>query len=168
MKPVTVPVLALCLSLTACSGTGLDDLSIYADKVLARESTPIAEVPHFSTAEPFVPDFAAWADPFQPYFHNENRPKPRLPRPGAHRLEELERYPLDALRMVGILEQDNDQWALVRAPDGIVHKVLPGNYMGEEYGKVIYVAETHVDLREIIATNDGGWQERTARIRLSQ
>ena len=70
--------------------------------------------------------------------------------------------------MVGILEQGNDQWALVQAPDGIVHKVLPGNYMGEEYGKVIYVAETHVDLREIIATNDGGWQERTARIRLSQ
>ena len=82
--------------------------------------------------------------------------------------EELEAFPLDSLRMVGTLQRDDDIWAIVLASDDTVHRVQVGNYMGQNYGKIVNIQEDRVDLIEIARDARGRWQERPASIALVQ
>jgi type IV pilus assembly protein PilP len=70
--------------------------------------------------------------------------------------------------MVGTLEKDAQNWGLVTAPDGAVHRIQPGNYVGKNYGKITLVAEDRIELVEIVPDGLGGWQERGARLDLSE
>lgn len=80
--------------------------------------------------------------------------------------EELEAYPLDTLRMVGTLSKDNEQWALVKANDGVIHRVQAGNYLGQNFGKIIRIQDQQIDLAEWVATTAGKWREREASLAL--
>lgn len=85
------------------------------------------------------------------------------------RKEELEAFPLDALRMVGTLKQgeETQAWGLIKAPDGTIHRVKPGNYLGLNHGKILNVLDSGIDLMEIVPKPAGGWQEREATVALS-
>ena len=82
--------------------------------------------------------------------------------------EPLEEFPLDSLRMVGTLERNEDSWALIKASDDTIHRIKPGNYIGQNHGKIISVNEYAVDLTEIIPDGMGGWMERHASVALSE
>ncbi len=81
--------------------------------------------------------------------------------------EELEKYSLGSLKMVGTL-QKNGLWALIKAPDGIVHRVQTGNYMGGNHGKIINITEQRIDLTEIVAEGDARWIKRDAFLSLAE
>ena len=152
--------------LVGCNGGSMEDLVTYVEDVKAREAPPPERLPYFPHVRPFTPDIAGWKDPFEPFF---TLPVilPKTPRPGAHPVEELERFSLDSLRMVGTMAQDNSEWGLIRDPDGHVHRITVGNYVGRNYGKVRNVTETRIALIEIIPDEAGGWQEREATLALS-
>ena len=100
-----------------------------------------------------------------PVFDNGLRPD--LDRP----TEELEKYALGSLKMVGTYRDFNtsDLWALVKAPDGIVHRVREGNHMGQNFGEVFSITEQRIDLQEIVPdVKSGGWKERGAFISLTE
>ena len=80
--------------------------------------------------------------------------------------EELEAYELDSLRMVGTLDDDDDEWGIVLDPEGAVHRVSVGNYLGVNIGKITHVHEDRIELREIIHNSDGRWEERQAALAL--
>jgi type IV pilus assembly protein PilP len=80
--------------------------------------------------------------------------------------EELEAYELDSLRMVGTLDDDDDEWGIVLDPEGAVHRVSVGNYLGVNIGKITHVHEDRIELREIIQNSDGRWEERQAALAL--
>jgi len=84
------------------------------------------------------------------------------------RKEELEGFPLDTLRMVGTLEQDNSTWGLIKTNDGTIHRVRPGNHMGMNYGKIERVSEEKIELTEIIQDGRGGYIERQASVSLGE
>ena len=86
--------------------------------------------------------------------------------PDPHPAEELERYPLDSLRLLGTLEHGGARWALVRSPDGVVHRVRSGNYLGRNNGKVLYVAEDRITLTEVVWSEARGWEDRAAAMAL--
>ncbi|MFQ5488758.1 MAG: pilus assembly protein PilP, partial [Gammaproteobacteria bacterium] len=82
-------------------------------------------------------------------------------RPNVNRSKEvLENYPLDTLRLIGSLEYKEEHWGLVKAPDGIIYRVKPNNYLGQNYGKVIQVTENKLVLTEIVPDGLGGWEKR--------
>ena len=70
--------------------------------------------------------------------------------------------------MVGTLERNGNSWALVRMSDSTIHRVKPGNYMGQNYGKIIQITESEVELTEIVPDGLGGWMERQAALALSE
>ncbi len=107
-------------------------------------------------------------DPFRPFFEVPERVVEPGPHPDPHAPQALERYALDALRMVGIIEFSGEMRALIRAPDGVVHRVSGGNYLGLNAGKVTFIDETGMELREIIADTQGQWIERDARLDLNR
>jgi type IV pilus assembly protein PilP len=85
----------------------------------------------------------------------------------ARRKEPLESFPLDAMAMVGSLAKTGQPVALVRV-DNLLYQVRPGNYLGQNYGKVTKVGETEVELREIVQDAAGEWIERMATLQLQE
>lgn len=82
--------------------------------------------------------------------------------------EELENYELDSLRMVGTLEDTEELWGIILDRSGTVHRVKVGNYLGKNFGKIVSISEEKVELREIISTSDGGLEERSATLALTE
>ena len=92
-------------------------------------------------------------------------------RPDPNRVrEELEKYSLGSLKMMGTFRMGgiNELWALILAPDGVVHRVQNNNYLGTNHGKIVDITEQRVDLREIVPDGPGRWQERDAFLSLTQ
>ncbi len=83
----------------------------------------------------------------------------------SRRKESLEASPLDAIVMVGSLIKVGQPVALVRV-DNLVYQVRPGNYLGQNYGRITKVTETNLALREIVQDAAGEWIERTATLQL--
>ncbi len=63
--------------------------------------------------------------------------------------------------MVGSLDKAGQLVALVRV-DNLVYQVRPGNYLGQNYGRIMKVSETEIVLREIVQDAAGEWIERPA------
>ena len=84
------------------------------------------------------------------------------------RREPLERFPLDALTMVGAMFQENGSWALIGTGDGGTHRVTLGNHLGQQSGKIIEITEQEVVLREVVRGPSGQWEERKATLTLLQ
>jgi type IV pilus assembly protein PilP len=89
-------------------------------------------------------------------------PDPNRPR------EALEAFPFDSLRMVGTLARGQQLWALVRAPDETISRIAPGNYLGQNHGRVTSVEQDVLHAVEIIPSGSGGWIEREASLAIAQ
>jgi len=85
----------------------------------------------------------------------------------ARRKEPLEAYPLDTMAMVGSLIKTGQPVALMRV-DNLLYQVRPGNYLGQNYGRITKITETEVLLREIVQDAAGEWIERTATLQLQE
>lgn len=161
--------LLLCLSLAGCGGADLDDLRNYTQEVKARPKGVIEPLPQVRPQETFAYSAADLRDPFSPPEVEAPPPTANKLTPDTNRIKEvLEEYPLDALKMVGTVENNNETWSLVRAPDGIIYRVRPNNYIGQNYGKIVSISEEGIDLVETIEDGQGGWLERTASLVLSE
>jgi len=93
----------------------------------------------------------------------DNGIRPNLTRPR----EELEKYNLGSLKMVGTLEREV-RLGLVRVPDGSVQTVQVGNYMGTDYGKILQITDSRIELLEIVQDGNGGWIERRNALTLTE
>lgn len=85
----------------------------------------------------------------------------------ARRKEALEAYPLDAMTLVGSLIRDGQPVALLKV-ENLLYQVRPGNYLGQNYGRVTKISETEVTLREIVQDAVGEWIERPATLQLQE
>jgi len=168
------PTLAVlpALLLMACSGNSMTDLQDYVRKVKEREPRPVEPLPEIRQIDTFVYEPNERRDPFIMDTESEEAEAPRIgggiaPDP-RRRKEELEMLPLDSLTMVGTLEQHETNWGLIRTPDGILHRVQVGNYMGQNNGQIIRIGEDEIQLTEIVSDGTGYWRERQASVALSQ
>ncbi|GHE22298.1 pilus assembly protein PilP [Halomonas urumqiensis] len=80
--------------------------------------------------------------------------------------EPLEAYGLEQLDLVGTLTQGGQPYALVRAPEGQVHRLRVGNHMGSDFGRIVSITSSSVQLVEVVPTGRGGWIERNTRLTL--
>ena len=160
----------LATGLAAC-GSDMDDLDSYINEVKARPGGRIEPLPEIMPYEIFtyVADTEGIRSPFVP-----DTPQAAAggsasgPRPDLDRSPEfLEQFPLDTLRMVGTLNMGGRMYGLIQTSDGLIHRVVPGNYMGQNYGRVTDISESEVELVEIISDGIGGYIERDAAISLS-
>lgn len=83
------------------------------------------------------------------------------------RKEPLEAMPLDAMVMVGSLQKQGQPTALVKV-DQLLYQVQVGNYLGQNYGKIIRITENSIQLREIIQDVTGEWIERNTELVLQE
>jgi type IV pilus assembly protein PilP len=158
-------VVIAALAAAACGG-GNSDLDEYIDEVKVRPGGRIEPLPQIKPYETFTYEAQSLRSPFVP-----DAPKGRAaagPRPEANRPKEyLEQFPLDTLKMVGTLQRDNNRYALLQTQDGLVHRVVPGNYVGQNDGRVVGVSDGEVQVEELVPDGIGGFYKRSAAIGLS-
>jgi type IV pilus assembly protein PilP len=85
----------------------------------------------------------------------------------ARRKEPLEAFPLDTMAMVGYLDKASGPTALLRV-DNLIYPVRLGSYIGLNYGKIVRITETTIQLREIVQDASGDWVERQATLDLQE
>jgi type IV pilus assembly protein PilP len=89
--------------------------------------------------------------------------KPDLDR----RRETLEGFPLDQVRMVGMMRQSGTNVALLET-NGATHLVRVGNYVGQNFGLITRISESELQLKEIVQDAAGEWVERPAKLELQE
>lgn len=89
--------------------------------------------------------------------------KPDLDR----RRETLEGFPLDQIRMVGMMRQSGTNVALLET-NGATHLVRVGNYVGQNFGLITRISESELQLKEIVQDAAGEWVERPAKLELQE
>ncbi|MFI0545714.1 MAG: pilus assembly protein PilP [Brachymonas sp.] len=77
----------------------------------------------------------------------------------ARRKEALEDFPLDSISMVGYLNQKSIPVSLVTT-NGLLYQVKVGNYLGQNYGRILSITDTGMTLREIVQDSAGEWIEK--------
>ena len=83
------------------------------------------------------------------------------------RKEPLEAYPIDSMSMVGSVVRGGHPYALLRV-DNLLYQVKPGDYLGQNYGKIVKISETDVAFREIVQDAAGEWIERMSALQLQE
>jgi type IV pilus assembly protein PilP len=165
-------LMALLLPLLISCASKQDNLSRYIAEVKARPAAPIPPIPPVRTYTPYKYDGLAGRDPFRSSTSegtDEVVPgkKGNGPRPDFKRTREyLERFELDTLAMVGTFDKESNHWALVRDPDGVIHRVSTGNYLGKNHGKVMSIRGNEVALSEFVSDGAGDWLVRDASLAL--
>lgn len=158
------------LLLGACSGEEHSDLREFvkeSDKMPGGRIPPLPEVKPY---EPFAYNAYDLTDPFKP--RKIEPPKTTAKggiQPDFNRQREaLEAFPLENLAMVGTLQQKGQVFALVRAPDKGLYRVSSGNYLGQNFGRIVGITETDIKLKEIVQDSGGNWEEKNQALMLQE
>jgi type IV pilus assembly protein PilP len=163
---ISAAVLAV-LSLSGCSN-GMDQLKKQVEDIKSRPGDSIEPLPPIKPYEPFAYNAGSMRSPFVPTPPARSdlaagvRPDVKRPR------EFLEQFPLDTMRMVGTLQLQGRNYGLVQGKDGLVHRVLPGNFVGQNDGKIVGISPTKISIIEIVPDGLGGYIERPAALALTE
>ncbi|HWI13515.1 MAG TPA: pilus assembly protein PilP [Burkholderiales bacterium] len=160
-------IIAFASLLAACGGEEHSDLKQF---VKDSENLPrgrIQPVPEAKPYEPFTYEAFNLTDPFKPRKIEPPKNGGGGVRPDFNRRREpLEAYPLENLKMVGTLQQKKDVFALVKTPDSNLFRVKPGNYIGQNFGRIVTISDTNIKLREIVQDSAGNWEEKDQVLQL--
>ena len=160
-----LPAALVLVALGGCSPGS--DLRQWVAQEKAKKGSPLEPLPVIKTFETFEYKDQELRDPFNASPEEQAQNVSAGPHPDQDRAREpLEAFPLDGLKMSGTLGLAKSIEGLVRDPDGVVHRVHVGNYLGQNYGRITGINEDHIDLVELVPNGSGGWMERQATIAL--
>jgi len=149
--------------LTACGG-GMEDIQQYVAEVKQRKGGGIEPLPEIKPYETFEYNVSSRRSPFiQEITVVENASSGPSPIKNRNK-EYLEQFPLDSLKMVGTLETNGKKYGLVQTKDGLVHRVLPGNYVGQNDGRIVSISDSKIEVEELVPNGIGDFFKRSAGI----
>lgn len=168
--PITrsTPLALTALLLLGGCASDMGELQQQVADIKNRPGERIEPLPEIKPYESFVYQASSLRSPFVPSapvrgdVANAVRPDVKRPR------EFLEQFPLDTMRMVGTLQLQGRNYGLVQGKDGLVHRVLPGNYMGQNDGRIVSITNTRISIIEIVPDGLGGYIERPAALALTE
>lgn len=158
--------LAASLLMASCSSKD-GELDRFIQKTKKESGGKVEPLPEVRPYEAFSYAARDLRSPFMPGGSGSSSAASLRPDSKRNR-EYLEQFSLDTLRMVGTLRLGGGDYALIQTKDGLVQRVLPGNYLGQNDGKVIDVSATKITLVEIVPDGVGGYMERPASLALSE
>jgi len=162
--------------LGGCASSDQDELQAWMTQQRAQTRPKVEPIPEPKT---FTPQGYTQVNAFDPFSNQkltqalkreatQSTTSTALLAPEiARHKEPLESFPLDTMSMVGSLLKQGKPVALVQV-DKLLYQVKPGNYLGQNYGKIVKVGESEVVLREIVQDAAGEWIERTATLQLQE
>ena len=165
MKATASLVLAAAL-LAGCSSRD-SDLAEFIERTKLEQPAGVEPLPEIKPYESFFYTAQNMRSPFLPGGSGESS-SPSI-RPDSKRNREfLEQFSLDTLKMVGTLSMNGRRYGLIKARDGIVHRVQPGNYLGQNEGRITQIEDAKISVTEIVPDGLGGYMERAAQLALNE
>jgi type IV pilus assembly protein PilP len=168
LRATRVGLCAVAMAMLAGCGNDMDELQAKVEQVRSAPGSGIEPLPEVKPYETY--DYAA-ADQRSPFEAGipASANAPNAIRPDSSRPREfLEQFSLDTLRMVGTVKLKGRLFGLVQTRDGLVHRVLPGNHLGQSDGRITAIDEGKISLIEIVPDGMGGFIERPAALALSE
>ncbi len=164
------------LLLAGCdSGRDFSDLRAEMARLDDRPTGRVPDVPEYESQELFFYTAANLRSPFRSFIVEEEEEEEEPEDTGVEPPDQdrdqgpLEAYSLDNLRMVGHLQREGESIrGLVVTPDGTLHQVRTGDYMGQNFGRVMSITPRRIELRETVPSGRGGWLERPQTISLAE
>jgi type IV pilus assembly protein PilP len=167
LNPLPLALAVAALALSGCSGD-MDELREKVTEIRNRPGERVEPLPEIKPYESYAYNAANLRSPFvasapaRSDVANALRPDVKRPR------EFLEQFPLDSLRMVGTLRQQGREYGLVQGKDGLVHRVLPGNHIGQNDGRITGISNTKISVIQIVPDGVGGYIENPASLTLTE
>lgn len=166
-------VLVACGLLSACN-QGLGDLQQFVQQTISQPPGRIEPIPEFQPYQNFEYTSQDLRDPFKLVDFRRPDENPETMnniasglKPNIDRVREpLEDFPLDTLRLKGSVTQGGVKWGLIFAPDNTVHRVIEGQYIGQNHGRIISVTDQSIELTEIVPDGLGNYIERSSAVAL--
>jgi type IV pilus assembly protein PilP len=168
LRATRVGLCAVAMAMLAGCGNDMDELQAKVERIKSAPGSGIEPLPEVKPYETY--DYAA-ADQRSPFEAGipASANAPNAIRPDSSRPREfLEQFSLDTLRMVGTVRLRGKLFGLLQTQDGLVHRVLPGNHIGQADGRITAVEEGKISLIEIVPDGMGGFIERPAALALSE
>ncbi|MET0329250.1 MAG: pilus assembly protein PilP [Luteimonas sp.] len=168
-----IAVLAIVLTAAGC-GRGVTsepgespNLEVWVEEVKQRPAPALEPLPVMQQFETFEYSAQGIRDPFSNAFTDDSSGSG--PRPDSNRRKEVtEQFPLDSMSMVGTIGTGARMLGLVLGPDKMTYRINPGNYLGQNDGRVTSVTENRIELVELVPDGAGGWLERPASLALNE
>ena len=159
------------MMLSACADRSLTDLDDFMHEKRALPGGVVHPIPTFEAYEAFAYAAATLRSPFDRPMNARQLAALSAPtkvHPDERRTKEyLERFSLDTLAMVGTLQRDTANWCLIKDPEGRIHRIQLGSFLGRDHGRVIEMGDTFVAVTEIVSDGtENGWVERPRTIEL--
>lgn len=182
MKYIPLLMIAGSVLLAGCSSDVNEDLKSWMQSVKAKPPGAIPPMPEMTPQEDYR--YAASAEnvrsPFSAFQIGKTAqyteivagcPEDAQPDPNRHK-EDLERYTLETLRMVGVLGKNGELEAIVRGSAGtnagVVYRIGKGNYLGVNHGRITKITEERITLEEKIPDGSGCWIKRDSFLNLGE
>jgi type IV pilus assembly protein PilP len=167
MMKVSITLAVFAVTLLAGCSTRDSDLQQFIAGVQAQQPSGVASLPEVKPYESFTYTPATRRSPFVPGGSGGSSGG-RCPDARRNR-EFLEQFPLDTLQMVGTMRIAGRNYGLIKTRDGLVHRVLPGNYLGQRDGRITAIEPNRINVTEIVSPSDlGDCTERDASIALKE
>lgn len=169
---VVLQAVVMAATLSACADRGLTDLDDFMDEKRALPGGIVEPIPTFEAYEAFAYAATTLRSPFdRPMNARQLAALSALTtvRPDESRTKEyLEHFTLDALTMVGTLRRDTEDWSLIQDPEGSIHRIQIGSFLGRDHGRVVEMGDAFVVVTEIVSDGtEDGWVERPRTIELT-
>lgn len=166
----TAPALAALL-LAGCGDSDVREVRTWMEETKAQTRPAVKPLPAPKEFVPYAYNQAQAPDPFSEaklagpgaMAAQPNTVQPDLNRPR----EVLENYPLDTMRMVGMMQKGGVSFALVQI-ERSVYRVRAGQRLGQNFGQVTRVTPAAVEIREMVQDAGGDWVERLSKLELQE
>jgi type IV pilus assembly protein PilP len=170
MKKLIVPAL-LAVLLAGCGDSDVREVRTWMEEARAQTKPSVKPLPESKEFLPYAYSQAQAPDPFSAdklagpgtMAVQANVAQPDLNRPR----EALENYPLDTMRMVGMMQKGGLSFALVQI-ERSVYRVRAGQHLGQNFGQVTRVTPAAVEIREMVQDAAGDWVERISKLELQE
>ena len=164
--------IALVLTASCSSDRSIIDLKRFVRNMHKSTQPSVEPLPELAPIPAYTYAASSLPDPFSrenvfpsvSSADTEPEPEPDPLEPDPIRIREhLEGFPLDALQFAGIMILEGKLRLIVVTPDGMIHKVAEGAYLGRNYGQIIEIdlEGRTIGLEEVVKGTDGRWQART-------
>lgn len=148
-----------------------EDINIWIDQTNQSVRPKVEPLPPKVVYEPYQHVVNNLPNPFDVsrlYSDGRNASSDDAGKPDQNRVKQfLESIALSEMRMVGLMKNAQGATALVSA-QGTVHFVKAGDYIGQDYGRVVNIQETGITLSEKIQDASGKWVDRETILPLSE
>lgn len=173
MKVISAFMVMGAVLLAGCGEGEHEDIKLWMDDVSRDLHGRVQPLPELKPFPVVSYDAADQLDPFNggrvdPERKETGDNKPDFDRPR----EQLESYPLESLNFIGVVTKNKNgvRHALIQV-DGVVYQVGKGNYLGQNFGRIVAINDNEVLLSETVQDPSGQsteWVQRNMTLQLQE